>query len=611
MRLLRGTNRNGIDNMSTWFARRVLDLISTLNDIYYTRKYGSLARQLGRPALSSDDHRRGFIIIQIDGLAYPHLQEALKAGYAPFIKQMLDKGWLLSPWRCGLPSTTPAVQAGLMFGNRFDIPGFRWYDKEHQRIVSSKRPDQVQNVQARIKKGRVGILRDGSCYVSMFDGDADLALFTLSTLTTQRFFDNIRGIGLLALFLLSPFRVLRLAWMTTRGYLAGIGRRILSALRPGGVNPFDVLSPLVHAVGDSLFSEVQTFGVMLDIYRCAPAIYTNYNGYDEAAHLWGPDSRAAFRALREIDRRIHQINRMRERYRRREYDLYVMSDHGNSPSRSFRRSHGKSLGAYIAAHVGDETSLSVDEWSGSPVHSAQKARFLLEEWEVLERRAPPRLRRILATVRRYVDRRFPTYAEPDYNFALHRDVVVSVSGPLAHAYFNIALRPLDLVETILLYPRLFDALLSNPDIGLLVGRAGRRTVVLGQAGGVLVIEENNHANLRIPPHPLAQWDDIEYGCAQLHRVAHFPHAGDLIIIGAGPDERDGTVVTFEDQVATHGGIGGPQGIPFIIWPAKSALPPSVMNESNGWPPDDAQDWYQIFHRYTDIKDVEQEMRDEG
>jgi len=577
--------------MSTWFTRRTLDLVGKFTDIYYTRKYGELARRLGRPDVGPDE-RRGFIIIQIDGLSHDHLVQAIAAGYMPHLSRLLaERRLVVGPWRCGLPSTTPAVQAGIMFGNRFDIPGFRWYEKERGLGMLARRPDQAQSMQARVSRGRTGILRGGSCYVSMFDGDADLALFTLSTFHRQRFFESMRGIGFFLLFLLSPFRVLRLLGLITARYLAGLGRRLVALARPfdrlrtspSVINPFDVLSPLLHAVSDAFFTEVQTFGVMLDIYRCIPAIYANYNSYDEVAHKLGPDHPAAFRILRGVDKRIQQINRMRARYRRQEYDLYIISDHGNSLSVPFRWRNGKSLGQYILAHLGAEHS--VDERVGDQVHSTAKTRYLLEELHALEQSVSPRLRRVLTAARRYVDRRLLADQELDYDLERQQDVVVSASGPLAHVYFNIASRPLDLIEVVRIYPRLLDHLLATPGIGAVVGRAGEQTIVMGQEEGTLVIE--GEREIVEEPHPLVSFGDAAYAAAQVHRLAHFPHAGDLVVLGAV--DPDGTVVTFEEQAATHGGLGGPQGRPFITWPPECPLAPETLN--------DAQDLYPYFAQH--------------
>jgi len=576
---------------STWFARRVLDFIGVLTDVYYTRKYGTLARRLGRGE-SGPERRRGFIIIQIDGLSYDHLMQAVAAGYMPYLGRLLaERRLTVSPWRCGLPSTTPAVQAGIMFGNRFDIPGFRWYEKEQGRVMTATWPDRVQAVRDRISRGRPGILRGGSCYVSIFDGDADLALFTLSTLHRQRFFESARGMGLLFLFLLSPFRVLRLLELTLSSYLAGLGRRLVALVRPfarlrtqpGLLNPFDLFSPLLHAVSDALLTEAQTFGVMLDIYRRAPAIYANYNSYDEAAHKLGPDSRAAFRILRGVDKRIHQINRMRARYRQREYDLHILSDHGNTPAEPFNWRNGTTLGQYIVAQIGE--GLSVDERTEAGAHSTEKIHYLLDELQGREHRLSPRLRRTLAAIRRYVGQRALPETELDYDLERQWDVVVSASGPLAHVYFNVSPRPLDFIEVTLLYPRLVDTLLATPGIGVLAGRVGERTVVLGRRGSTLVI--GRECEVVESPHPLAQFGDPAHSAAQLHYLAHFPHSGDLIVLGAL--EPNGRVVAFEEQAAAHGGLGGPQGQPFIAWPPECPLAAETLN--------DAQDLYPYFARY--------------
>ncbi|MCX7681779.1 MAG: alkaline phosphatase family protein [Anaerolineae bacterium] len=566
--------------MSTWFARRAFDLVGALANFYYTRKYGAMARHLGRPGPCAAGER-GFIIIQIDGLSYDHLMEAIDAGYMPYLGRLLaERELLVAPWRCGLPTTTPATQAGLLFGNRFDIPGFRWYEKERQQAVSVRRPDQMYALRARISQGRPGILRGGSCYVSIFDGDADLALFTISTFSRRHFFENIRGLGLLLLFLLSPLRILRLAGLVVLNYLAGLSRRLVALLRPGVLNPLDILSPLVYAVSDVLITEAQTFGILLDIYRCAPAVYANYNSYDEVAHKLGANHWAAFRVLRDIDKRIRQIGRMCARYRRREYDLYVLSDHGNSPATPFSWQHKMSLGKYVVSLIGEGVSL--DEQRGDTSHSREKKRYLLEELESLERGLSPRLRHMTRTLRSYVHRRALEDYTPDYDPRRQHDVIVSVSGPLAHIYFNVSPRPLDLIEVILLYPRLVDGLLATPGIGALAGRAGERTVVLGAEGGMLVLHDERESVQW--PHPLAPFGDASYWAAQIHRLAHFPHAGDMIVLGGvGPDGR---IVAFEEQVATHGGPGGSQGRPFIAWPAERPLVPEKLN--------DAQELYHYF-----------------
>ncbi len=560
--------------MSTWFAQRVLDLVGVATDLYYTRKYGAMARRLGRPG-PEPDSRTGFIIIQIDGLSHEYLEHALSSGAMPYLRRLLAQGHpSLGSWRCGVPSTTPAVQAGMLFGNRFDIPGFRWYEKDRGLAVLTKRPDQMRDIRDRLGRSRRGILSGGSCYVSMFDGDADLALFTVSSFGAHRFFESVRGLGIFLLFLLSPFRILRLFGLIVTNYLTGLGRRLVALVRPGVLNPFDVISPLWHAVSDALLTEAQTFGVMLDIYRCVPAIYANYTSYDEVAHKLGPSHGAAFRTLRGVDRRIRQIDRMRDRYRKRSYDLYILSDHGNTASVPFTWRSGATLGRFIKDRLGE--GHSVDEALSSDVNSTEKARFVLDELAGLGRRLSPRLRRVLVLSRRHMSRRLLEGQQLEYNTERREDVVVRVSGPLAHVYFNVSPRPLDLIEVMLPYSQLLDSLISAAGVGAVVGRAGLRTIVLGPQGGVAILGADGDQKVD-GPDPLAQFGDTAYAAVQLHRLAHYPHAGDLIVLGAV--EADGTVVTFEKQVATHGGLGGSQVNPFIAWPPDCPLQPQALNDA--------------------------------
>jgi len=347
----------------TWFIRKIVDLFDALANLYYSRKYAAIAESMGLEESQVGDQKRGFIILQIDGLAYDHLREAMVKGYAPYMKRLLERKTFrpgftltglnasdrlnpkaqgaalkLARWRCGLPSATPAAQAGIMFGNNFDIPAFRWYEKESNTSIVCKLPGTIKAIQNRISIGRRGILRGGSSYVNMFDGDARLSLFTLSAMNSQHFFENVRGIGFLLLFLLSPLRVLRVIVLSLWGYLVDLGKRLAALFVPGYHRPFSVLSPFLQIITNVVFREIQTFACLIDIYRGMPAIYTNYYSYDEVAHHFRIGSAEALKALRGIDNQIKQIDRMRTQYRKRQYDLYILADHGPDSFYPFQKS---------------------------------------------------------------------------------------------------------------------------------------------------------------------------------------------------------------------------------------------------------------------------------
>ena len=552
-----------------WLIRHAIDLWRALARSYYTRKYRAVARHLGRPVVPPEPQwQTGFIAIQIDGLSLDHLTLALDQGYLPHVRDMIEScRACVSRWQCGLPSTTPAVQAGFLYGDNFDIPGFRWYEKERHASIVVKRPDQVRAMAHRLKGEGRGLLHGGSSYTNFFDGDADLSLFTLSTFGRFHFFDNVRGLGFLLLFLLSPVRLARMLYHSARDYVRDLTRRIIRLFRPERESPANVLAPLYRIVVDVLFGEIVTFGIMLDMYRGVPSIYANFSSYDELAHHLGPDHPEALRTLRRTDAQIHQIDRMRQLYRQRKYDLYIMSDHGMSVSESFQSRYGKTLGRFILDSVGQ--SLVLDEQAGHEAQSSAKARFLLDELRLWEERRwrGPLAARTAQRARVSLDRRIP----PDLEVAAldpqrRGDVVVRPSGGLAHVYFNLSPHRLNLSDMVWLYPTLITQLLDHPGIGLVVGREGEQTIVMGKGGTRILMEDKQEMQ---GDDPLRGLTDPKTTSAELARLTAFPHSGDLILFGAW-DAR-GSVVTFEDQLGAHGGLGGPQDQPFIIYPSDVPL----------------------------------------
>ncbi|MFN2184982.1 MAG: alkaline phosphatase family protein, partial [Anaerolineae bacterium] len=512
--------------------------------------------------------RRAFIIIEIDGLAYDYLRKAVRAGFMPYLSRLiLNRDLGLTRWRCGLPSTTPASQAGILYGNNWDIPGFRWYEKETGEPIMCKLPGVVRTIQERIAAGRAGLLRGGSSYTNMFDGDARLSLFTLSALGRHRLFENVRGLGFLILFGLSPLRLIRVVGLSVRAWLVYVVKRFVAWVRSGPrKSKFTFWGPLLEIFNNIIFREVTTFSVMIDIYRGMPAIYAAYTGYDEIAHHFGADSREALGALRGIDKQIRQIDRIRQLYTEQQYDLYILSDHGMTNSLPFLWAYGQTLDEFLAEHTGQEVESSdgPDESEGLPEARFQ---FLLDELRGLEERSHrPLPAQLLRVTRERLEARMLAEAlEGDWDLSQRGSISVRNSGSLSHIYFDVAARPMDLSEVALIYPGLLDALLSHDGIGLVVGRDGEE-VVLASRKGTLRMGPNEQ---RLEGQdPLAELSLPAWAAAQVARVARFPHAGDLILLGAWDGKR---VICFEEQVASHGGLGGPQGWPFLAYPPGQGL----------------------------------------
>ncbi|HID85748.1 MAG TPA: hypothetical protein EYP55_00010 [Anaerolineae bacterium] len=538
-----------------FLVRWILDLWVALARLFYTLKYGAISRRLGLAKQVGDPMRRGFVVVQIDGLSHQDLLRAMDRGYAPYLKKLLATGgFRLARYRCGLPSTTPAAQAGIMFGDNFDVPAFRWYEKETQSVVVPRTPGLVQALQERLSQGRPGILKGGSSYVNLMDGGADFSLFTLGGLNKGRLFAGVQGLGLLVLILLSPWRVLCILLLSFWEYLVQMVEGTLARFSRQPRVSNGVLFPFVRIVTNVLFRELQTFAVIIDLYRGVPAIYTNYYGYDEIAHCYGPDSRPAYRALRGIDRQIKQIDRMRRYSPRRRYDLYVLSDHGQTPTLPFRQLYGCTLGQYIARHDGRDTQELVN---GEEV-SRRQAQYLISELEALERQAAKPPAALARRARRLLERRMLGEDQGE-EIPKGWEIEVLHSGSLAHVYFNSSTRQLTWSEIERLYPGLVGALVRHKGVGLVVVRSEEGVYVLSSEGKALLDGRNGADEV------LSRFEEPKVAEAQLRYLASFPHSGDLIVFGA---YRDGRVVGFEEQVGSHGGLGGPQGYPFILYPSE-------------------------------------------
>ncbi len=540
------------------------DVFAAITGLYYSKKYAAIVRRLGlRPTAAPNERLPGLIIIQIDGLAHEHLQRAMQRRHLPNIRRMLEKGdFVLDRWRCGLPSTTPAAQAGIMFGDNDNIPAFRWYDKSLRRSVVCKLPGTVASLQKHAAGGRRGIIHSGSSYVNLFDGGASSSLFTLTTLHPRRLFENVRGVGLMALFLLNPLRVLRTLYLSLKEYVADGLQRWSARLKGQSYPPVLGIFPFLRICSNVIFREIETFAVLVDIYRGVPAIYTTYYGYDEIVHHFGVGSLAAHQALHGIDRCIGQIDRLRLAKISRAYTLCVLSDHGITPSVPFVEQYGQSLGQFISQQLGN--SILLAEHEDEEHDSMFQMRYLLQELKAIEQNLGPASAKVARRIRLLVERRLRhTKTVPDWDERRQHDVIVKNSGSLSHVYFNITNRRMDLSEITAAFPGLVVRLLAHEGIWLVVAREGTQTLIMTQEG-ILTLDEEGEPYGE-GKHPLYRLPNPWHAAEELRRLAGFSHSGDLILLGAYDAEHD-TVVCFERQRASHGGLGGAQDYPFLISP---------------------------------------------
>ncbi|MEU1696477.1 hypothetical protein ABZ590_35180, partial [Streptomyces hirsutus] len=140
------------------------------------------------------------------------------------------------------------------------------------------------------------------------------------------------------------------------------------------------------------------------------------------------------------------------------------------------------------------------------------------------------------------------------------------------------------------HPALLPTLANHPGIGFLLVRSERRGgVVLGAHGAEVPLDE-----LDDRPGPLAAFGP---GAADAVRRTHsFPHTAD-IMVNSSHDPVDGEVLAFEEQIGSHGGLGGAQSRPFLLSPVALSAPVAAGEELAG-----AEQVHHVLRRWLEESD---------
>ncbi len=509
-------------------------------------------------------------MLQIDALSHADLRRAMAMGKCPTIARLLaEDGFSLRRWFCGLPSATPYCQAGIFHGENGGIPAFRFYDRQARRVITCNAPHGVQYIRDRLHAP--GALAGGSSYVNLLDGDAQTVALTVATREKTSVYARLGGTRMALLILLHPIRLLRMAFQSVWEWLLEEWERVLGTLR-GRVTHAEGIFPFVRVLSNVVIRELQTMAIMLDVYLGVPIIYSTYMQYDELGHHFGPSSRMALGDMKRTDARIREIWRMIRLAGGRGYDLVILSDHGMTPSRSYRVVYGESLGRTVQ-HILDghpvpttggrsevlDSYAEGSEYADMVPQVVETAIEMAGERQVRTRRG---LRSVGDWLRRHYGLRDIIMPEK-YLVGRRHDVVVTYSSCLALVYFADSEQRLSR-STILADSRrrhLYTSLLQHPGIGLVAtidydgihveSREGHATISDGELEVVLGVS------------PLEVYEAAPYTVRAVEDLVRQPNNGDIVLFGAY-DGHD--IVSFDDQVGAHGSAGGQQVYPFLITP---------------------------------------------
>jgi hypothetical protein len=322
----------------------------------------------------------------------------------------------------------------------------------------------------------------------------------------------------------------------------------------------------MHIGTNVVLREFQTLAVLLDIYTGAPAVYTTYNLYDEFAHHFGPSSRTALKNLKYLDARIGEILRMVRRLPGRPYDVYILSDHGQTPALPYRIRYGETLADTIIGAV--RHGVAVMAATGDYGPPAEALDLLVRELEEVAATSSAPTRQLGQRLGRWLRRHyklFPLVAETVRVVEKDR-LVVTYSSSLAHVYWTEPATPLTLEEVRADPQRraLYYFLVAHRGIGLVITRMQDGAHVESERGRALITPDGE-CQLLEGSDPLPAYAPGEVERRAIVHLAQLPNAGDLVLIGAYDPESD-VCICFDDQVGAHGALGGRQFWPFLMTP---------------------------------------------
>lgn len=496
-------------------------------------------RHLGLPRSEGTGEEPGLLLIQIDGLARRQLEAAMGNGQMPFLRRLMHRDdFKLHTFYPGIPSTTPAVQAELYYGIKSAVPAFSFFDRTLKKVGRMWDPEWAKAREARMSAQAEGLLKGGSSWSNIYTGGAsqEESHFCAASIGFGDMWNSGKIRNIFVFIVLQLPAAIRILWRLLAELMVAISDAVQAIAR--GRKPKLELMLLVSRVFVGVgLRDLLTISGQIDVTRGLPIVHINFVGYDEHAHVRGPDSRFALYGLRGIDHAIRRIVRAARRSRRRDYAVWVFSDHGQQSSQSFEDHFPGGLEGVLRDCL--ETSKEKDR-----------------AWHARSQTRPVSAAPWLSASKRSQRRMASQRADEAITLEEGKSVIVTAMGPVGHAYFAQAMTD---EQRLALARRLVKA--GVP--GVLM-RTTDDVVLWLHAKGETRLPEG------MPPlletHAPAVREQIARDLVEFCRI---PDAGDLVLVGWSPWTG---AWSFAPERGAHGGFGPDETRGFALLPANTVLP---------------------------------------
>lgn len=471
----------------------------------------------------------GLLLIQIDGLSRHQLETALHRNEMPFLNHLAQKeGYHLHTLYSGQPASTPAFQGEFFYGIKGAVPAFSFRVRETGKAVRMFDPEAAKSTQKSLEKNGSGLLAGGSSYADIFTGGAAESHFCPSEFGWGHLIKGVNPLALTTLILshgISLARTLVLfvleCFLAVRDCAHGFfKRRDLWA---------EIKFIPLRVTISILLRDLAVIGAKMDVTRGLPIVHLNLLGYDEQAHRRGPSSDFAHWTLKGIDRAIKGLFHTAHRSSRRDYDVWVYSDHGQEGTIPYQMENGRTLQEAVAK------IFSQDELTLYPSETRYGVQHERSKWlgGSIPNRIPP---------------------ERDKNSHSAYPVVTAM-GSLGHLYLEQHPEP-EVLDAIA------RELILTAQVPLVLAPAEPRTAYAWTAEGKFQLP-GDAAKILGPNHPF-----LEETAKDLVALCHHTDAGHFILSGW----RMGRLpVSFPMENGSHTGPGPEETRAFALLPITAPI----------------------------------------
>ena len=520
------------------FITTVLSSLLTIEDdgSYYRSVY----RDAEKKRKNEIKDYPGLIIVEIDGLAHDILCEAIEKGYMPTVKSMIeDKTHTLRMWETDLSSQTGASQAGILHGNNTDITAFRWIEKENDnQMMQCSGATKVKILEDRISDGNGLLVDNGASRSNLFSGDTDNVIFTFSKiLNLQKLyngawfsvFSNPSNFArIISLFLAEMIlEIISQIAHIILNIKPRINRGIAYIPVRAGTNVFMREINTITLIGDMMIGDIDV-------------AYSTYLGYDEIAHHSGIRDRDAWFALRGMDKQIKRLVNG-NKYCKRDYQFVIQSDHGQTNGATFKQRYGQSFDEFVKSLLPQDMEIYA-KMNSNEDHYAETFIPFSKQIERVNKKQ-----------------------EKEEKELTDSEVIVLASGNLAMIYLTQWKHRLTYEEINNLFPELIREIVNNEYIGFVVVKSTEKGDLAIGKNGIYYLDQDKFEG----ENPLEGFG--KNIVKHLKRNTSFKYTPDILVNSFYDSEND-EVCAFEELVGSHGGVGGSQSEPFILYPSSWDVP---------------------------------------